>query len=85
MISYLPSQNYSLLVFLVLFLREMTKFSVETKMDSGNLAIVFAPNLLRSKNVVKDEATDAPYATQMLQSMLDDFERVFDGCKLPKL
>jgi hypothetical protein len=44
---------------------------------------VFAPNLLRSK--VKDEATDAPFATQMLQSMIDDMDRIFDGCKIPKL
>lgn len=44
----LPSQHYRTLEFLMRHLVRVASFSSETNMHARNLAIVWAPNLLRS-------------------------------------
>eukprot|EP01099_Mayorella_cantabrigiensis_P001084 TRINITY_DN1446_c0_g1_i2.p1 TRINITY_DN1446_c0_g1~~TRINITY_DN1446_c0_g1_i2.p1 ORF type:complete len:507 (+),score=111.54 TRINITY_DN1446_c0_g1_i2:164-1684(+) len=60
LISQLPIENQKTLHKLVLFLNKVAEFKAENKMDIANLAIVFAPSLLRKKvqnanDVFKDE------------------------------
>lgn len=60
LISQLPIENQKTLHKLVLFLNRVAEFKAENKMDIANLAIVFAPSLLRKKvqnasDVFKDE------------------------------
>ncbi|CAB1426925.1 unnamed protein product [Pleuronectes platessa] len=47
----LPPQHYRTLEFLMRHLVKMASYSSETNMHSRNLAIVWAPNLLRSKDI----------------------------------
>nr|XP_034376228.1 rho GTPase-activating protein 30 isoform X3 [Arvicanthis niloticus] len=47
----LPIQNYRTLEFLMRHLVHMASFSAQTNMHARNLAIVWAPNLLRSKDI----------------------------------
>ncbi|XP_014635147.1 PREDICTED: rho GTPase-activating protein 30 isoform X3 [Ceratotherium simum simum] len=47
----LPVPNYRTLEFLMRHLVHMASFSAETNMHARNLAIVWAPNLLRSKDI----------------------------------
>ncbi|XP_017266337.1 rho GTPase-activating protein 30 isoform X2 [Kryptolebias marmoratus] len=47
----LPSPHYRTLEFLMRHLLRMASYSSETSMHSRNLAIVWAPNLLRSKDI----------------------------------
>ena len=60
LISQLPIENQKTLHKLVVFLNKVAEFKAENKMDIANLAIVFAPSLLRKKvqnasDVFKDE------------------------------
>ncbi|KAM5235962.1 rho GTPase-activating protein 30 isoform 2-T2 [Ctenodactylus gundi] len=47
----LPAPNYTTLEFLMRHLVHMASFSAQTNMHARNLAIVWAPNLLRSKDI----------------------------------
>jgi len=44
----LSNINYALLAYLCLFLRKLTEYAQETKMDTENLAIAFGTNLIRA-------------------------------------
>lgn len=46
----LPKINYGLLAYLCLFLRKLTEYAQETKMDTENLAIAFGSNLIRASD-----------------------------------
>lgn len=44
----LPRINYSLLAYLCVFLKKLTEYAHETKMDTENFAITFGSNLIRA-------------------------------------
>lgn len=44
----LPRINYALLAYLCVFLKKLTEYAHETKMDTDNLAITFGSNLIRT-------------------------------------
>ncbi len=44
----LSHAHYALLAYLCLFLRKITEYAHETKMDTDNLAIAFGSNLIRT-------------------------------------
>jgi hypothetical protein len=54
LIHGLPEVNKSLCFYLSAYLREVAQNSAHNKMDTDNLAMVFAPNLLRTE---KDDVT----------------------------
>eukprot|EP00823_Brevimastigomonas_motovehiculus_P004844 TRINITY_DN330_c0_g2_i1.p1 TRINITY_DN330_c0_g2~~TRINITY_DN330_c0_g2_i1.p1 ORF type:complete len:981 (+),score=395.08 TRINITY_DN330_c0_g2_i1:75-3017(+) len=49
LIQTLPSVNKSVLEYILQFLVQVSSFENENKMNDNNLAIVFAPNILRAK------------------------------------
>jgi len=62
LVQQLPSHNKSLATVLFLFFARMVEFSAENKMAPQNLAVIFAPILLRPKqeNIENlEEATKA--------------------------
>jgi len=44
----LSNINYALLAYLCIFLKKLTEYAHETKMDTENLAIAFGSNLIRA-------------------------------------
>ena len=46
--SSLSKTNYALLAYLCVFLRKLTEYAQETKMDTENLAIAFGSNIIRA-------------------------------------
>lgn len=70
----LPAPHYRTLEFLMRHLVKMASYSPETNMHSRNLAIVWAPNLLRSKDI---EATGfngtAAFMEVRVQSIVVEF------------
>lgn len=44
----LSSANYALLAYLCVFLKKLTEYVHETKMDTDNLAVTFGHNLIRT-------------------------------------
>ncbi|XP_040910517.1 LOW QUALITY PROTEIN: rho GTPase-activating protein 30 [Toxotes jaculatrix] len=70
----LPTQHYRTLEFLMRHLVRMASYSSETNMHARNLAIVWAPNLLRSKDI---EATGfngtAAFMEVRVQSIVVEF------------
>ncbi|XP_006884324.1 PREDICTED: rho GTPase-activating protein 31 [Elephantulus edwardii] len=73
-IQELPPSHYRTLEYLIRHLAHIASFSSKTNMHARNLALVWAPNLLRSKEI---EATgcngDAPFLAVRFQQMVIEF------------
>ena len=77
-VGFLPARNYVLLVYLCKFLRLVTTFSASNKMSAKNIAMVFAPNLLRPRsesalNMIEESSQTA----LLMQTLIDEFEFIF--------
>ncbi|XP_066227385.1 rho GTPase-activating protein 30 isoform X1 [Saccopteryx leptura] len=84
----LPVTNYRTLEFLMRHLVHMASFSAQTNMHARNLAIVWAPNLLRSKDIEASGFNGtAAFMEVRVQSIVVEFilthvERLFGGAAL---
>ncbi|XP_006861827.1 PREDICTED: rho GTPase-activating protein 30 [Chrysochloris asiatica] len=85
----LPIPNYRTLEFLMRHLVHMASFSGQTNMHARNLAIVWAPNLLRSKDIEASGFNGtAAFMEVRVQSIVVEFilthvEQLFGGAALP--
>lgn len=79
-LSFLPQSNQILIKYLATFLRSFSVFSDETKMTPTNLAICFAPNLLRAPDTLglADQIEESPIATSLLVMFIENFDDIFD-------
>ncbi|XP_004606759.2 rho GTPase-activating protein 31 [Sorex araneus] len=84
-IQKLPPSHYRTLEYLIRHLAHIASFSSKTNMHARNLALVWAPNLLRSKEI---EATgcsgDAAFLAVRVQQVVIEFilnhvEQIFNG------
>ncbi|XP_036199875.1 rho GTPase-activating protein 30 isoform X2 [Myotis myotis] len=84
----LPAPNYRTLEFLMRHLVHMASFSAQTNMHARNLAIVWAPNLLRSKDIEASGFNGtAAFMEVRVQSIVVEFilthvDRLFGGAAL---
>ncbi|XP_024409873.2 rho GTPase-activating protein 30 isoform X2 [Desmodus rotundus] len=84
----LPVPNYRTLEFLMRHLVHMASFSAQTNMHARNLAIVWAPNLLRSKDIEASGFNGtAAFMEVRVQSIVVEFilthvDRLFGGTAL---
>ncbi|XP_034557953.1 uncharacterized protein si:dkeyp-68b7.12 [Notolabrus celidotus] len=82
----LPTQHYRTLEFLMRHLVRMASYSSETNMHSRNLAIVWAPNLLRSKDIeVSGFNGTAAFMEVRVQSIVVEFILTHVPQLFPKL
>lgn len=73
LLRLLPTSNKVLLFYLLAFLMKVTQFQEENKMTVSNLAIVWAPNLLRSSSVeAAEEAQFSGAITKVMRFLLDN-------------
>ncbi|XP_048212641.1 rho GTPase-activating protein 30 [Perognathus longimembris pacificus] len=84
----LPAPNYRTLEFLMRHLVYMASFSAQTNMHARNLAIVWAPNLLRSKDIEASGFNGtAAFMEVRVQSIVVEFilthvDQLFGGAAL---
>ncbi|XP_072615773.1 rho GTPase-activating protein 30 isoform X3 [Vulpes vulpes] len=84
----LPVPNYRTLEFLMRHLVHMASFSAQTNMHARNLAIVWAPNLLRSKDIEASGFNGtAAFMEVRVQSIVVEFilthvDQLFGGASL---
>ncbi|XP_032116776.1 rho GTPase-activating protein 30 isoform X2 [Sapajus apella] len=84
----LPIPNYKTLEFLMRHLVHMASFSAQTNMHARNLAIVWAPNLLRSKDIEASGFNGtAAFMEVRVQSIVVEFilthvDQLFGGAAL---
>uniref|UniRef100_A0A6I8PHW5 Rho GTPase activating protein 30 n=1 Tax=Ornithorhynchus anatinus TaxID=9258 RepID=A0A6I8PHW5_ORNAN len=85
----LPDPHYRTLEFLMRHLVHMASFSAQTNMHARNLAIVWAPNLLRSKDIEASGFNGtAAFMEVRVQSIVVEFvlthvQQLFGGAPLP--
>eukprot|EP01128_Nolandella_sp_AFSM9_P003400 TRINITY_DN1461_c0_g1_i1.p1 TRINITY_DN1461_c0_g1~~TRINITY_DN1461_c0_g1_i1.p1 ORF type:complete len:450 (+),score=85.29 TRINITY_DN1461_c0_g1_i1:174-1352(+) len=77
-VSLLPPPHRACLAVLCEHLKKISSHSDVNKMTVDNLAIVFAPNLLRPLVETTDTILgDAKYATDVIAALIDDWESFF--------
>ncbi|MBN3304207.1 RHG31 protein, partial [Amia calva] len=87
-IKELPASHYRTLEYLTKHLRHLASYSTETNMHARNLALVWAPNLLRSKEIEVSKCNgDAAFMEVRVQQTVVEFilnhmEQIFSisGC-----
>ncbi|KAI9731173.1 MAG: Rho-type gtpase-activating protein [Cirrosporium novae-zelandiae] len=77
-ISLLPKTNRSTLEFLCFHLKRVTERHVENLMSPGNMAVVFAPTIMRPESVQR-EMTDTVKKNESVQFLLENVDEVFSG------
>jgi hypothetical protein len=78
-LDMMPALNLVFLIYLVDFLRLVSTHAGENKMTASNLAMVFAPNLLRSRDDSLDTCmADTPHAAKIMESLIDHYAFLFN-------
>lgn len=79
-LGFLPTDHFNLLSYLIIFLRLISQNSTENKMTTPNLAMVFAPNLLKSRDEnVNMSMDDTAASSKIMESLIDHFIDLFDS------
>ncbi|KAJ3219375.1 Rho GTPase-activating protein 15 [Dinochytrium kinnereticum] len=83
LIQSLPHSNYHVLEHLMRHLCKVAANSEVNKMERSNLAIVFAPTLIRNPEeggqVGYNTMANMPHHNTIIEAMLEQFEWLFDG------
>ncbi len=86
-IHSLPSQVIRVMRFLFHFLYSVSLHSLENKMNSANLALVFGPTLTRSPDSLDPRQlhNDVPSVNILIQMCIDGYDYIFgdDGASTP--
>ena len=77
LIQRLPPSHYALLQHLVAFLSDCVAFATESRMGVGNVAAVFAPNLLRAETESLDNLADTGHVVNTLAACIYCYRRIF--------
>ncbi|KAJ1549294.1 Rho GTPase-activating protein 27 [Cladochytrium tenue] len=85
LVQSMPAPNYSVLEFLIRHLHRVSQYSEVNKMETPNLAIVFAPTLLRPANeatqAVYQSVANIPFHNTLVESLIQQCEWIFDGAE----
>ena len=74
----LPPGHFEVLRCLMLFLGQVVRYTSTSKMNVGNTAAVFAPNLLRAQEETIDQLADTVHVVNMIAVLIQLADRVFD-------
>lgn len=72
-IASLPKTNQKVLFFLISFLKETSEHQEKNKMTSRNLAVVFAPNIIRPKEDTIETAMLSPQISKLFDLMIENY------------
>jgi len=73
----LPAGHEALLAHLVSFLNEVVQFTSESKMTIGNIAAVFAPNLLRPEHETLEHLADTAHIVNLTAVFITHARAIF--------
>ncbi|KAI9359688.1 Rho GTPase activation protein [Zopfochytrium polystomum] len=83
LVQSLPQSNYQVLEYLMRHLNRIASHSDVNKMEPSNLAIVFAPTLIRIPNESSQvgylSIANMPFHNTLIESMVQQVEWLFDG------
>ena len=74
LICDIPEEKRRLIHFLFSFLHELQSHKAQTKMDARNLAVVFAPNLIRPERDTVHTALMSPAITKIVNTVIERFD-----------
>ena len=79
-LKFLPPVNLVLLKTLCEFLHKVMQNQEVNKMTSSNLAIVFAPNLLRppQQDDLKAMFGDSKHANALMKTLIEQYTEIFE-------
>jgi len=78
----LPKPHLKLLIFLLQFLNDMSQFADATKMDTSNLAMIFAGNIIKPESETIDSSLKYNHVNNLFKLMIENFREIID--MLPK-
>jgi len=78
----LPKPHLKLLIFLLQFLSDMSQFADATKMDTSNLAMVFAGNIIKPESESIDSSLKYNHVNNLFKLMIENYKEIID--MLPK-
>jgi len=82
LLSMLPQENKKTLHYLIYFLQRVAQLSYLNKMESKNLAIVWAPNLLRTSSDDPMMVLQIPKTIRCIQNFITYFHEIFHASKV---
>ncbi|EGG19633.1 RhoGAP domain-containing protein [Cavenderia fasciculata] len=86
LLSALPKDNYDTLQLILKLLYTLQLYHEKNKMTSGNLAIVFAPTLLRPKEESLETMMNSTnYTTEIVKCLIEEFNVLFELNNTPIL
>jgi len=84
-LEFLPSVNLTVVLYLITFLHRVCENSKQNLMPPSNIAIVFAPNLLKDRSDdLQIMVEDAPFATELLVFFIEHYMDLFKEIKIPE-
>jgi len=72
----LPKPHLKLLLFLLKFLADMSQHAALTKMDTANLAIVFATNIMKPEEETMDTTLKYNHVNNLLKLMIEKCDEI---------
>ncbi|KAL1496602.1 hypothetical protein AB1Y20_014206 [Prymnesium parvum] len=79
LLQRLPGGQAVLLRHLMLFLAQVASYTSESKMNVGNTAAVFAPNLLRPRVESIEQLADTSHVVNLIAFMISEPHRIFSA------
>jgi len=83
LLTHLPDGHLTLLQHLIHFLNEVVSYGSESKMNAGNTAAVFAPNLLRPELETLEHLADTAHIVNLITVLIMNYERIFGTQPVP--
>jgi len=78
-LKFLPKIYYKVIAYLVGYLWRLSSHQDKNKMTPNNLAIVFAPSLLKPQNQsLQTQVEDSPYAVSFLKTLIEHHDYFFN-------
>ena len=83
LIFKLPTANQHVIHQLLLFLLDISQYSKSTKMGTSNLALVFAPNVIRPMVDSIDTAVQIPMVSRIFQFCIENVQDIWIAAEPP--
>jgi hypothetical protein len=77
LLSKIPRTNYNVLKFITKFLKDISAYAEDTMMGAHNLALMFAPNLVRPPKNKADPGSAFLTAHEFVENLMEDYTELF--------